>query len=209
QALRINREMLELARALGQPFSLEYALHHSGWLHQHCRHGAEAQAAGDEEMQIATEQGFIFWHASGTLYKAAGLLLQGRLEPGLPLFQKGLGAYRATGAELALPYYLGILGEACTQGGAFGEARQALDEGLALAEKNDDRFQEAELHRLKGELLLAELGDAAGAEDCFRRALETSRRQQSPARGRPAPPVPHRPLPQPGPPARARRGPPA
>ncbi len=56
----------------------------------------------------------------------------------------------------------------------------ALDEGLACAEKNDDRFQEAELHRLKGELLLAESPDQAdAAEACFRQAIETARRQQS------------------------------
>ena len=57
---------------------------------------------------------------------------------------------------------------------------KCLDEGLALAEKNDERFQEAELHRLKGELLLAESPDqAAAAEDCFRQAIDTARRQQS------------------------------
>ena len=50
-----------------------------------------------------------------------------------------------------------------------------------MAEKNDGRFQEAELHRLKGELLLAESPDQAAAEDCFRQAIETARRQQSKA----------------------------
>ena len=55
-------------------------------------------------------------------------------------------------------------------------------EGLAIAEKNDERCQEAELHRLKGELLLAESPDqVAAAEDCFRQAIETARRQQSKA----------------------------
>ena len=52
---------------------------------------------------------------------------------------------------------------------------------MAIAEKNDDRCQEAELHRLKGELLLAESPDQAAAEDCFRQAIETARRQQSKA----------------------------
>ena len=155
---KVNREMLVLARELGQPFSLEYALHHTGWLHQHCRLAAQVQAAGDEAMQIARDQGFIFWHASGTLYKAAGLLLQGRLDEGLPLLQKGLQAYRATGAGLAVPYYLSIQGAAQTEARQFASARQALDKGLALVEKNDDRFQEAELYRQKGELLLAESG---------------------------------------------------
>ena len=181
QALQLNRETLELARAINQPFSLEYALHHAGWLHQHCRLGVQTHACGEEQMRIATEQGFLFWHASGTLYAAGGLLLQGRLEQGLRLLQKGLDAYRGTGAELALPYYLSMLADACTQTGRFDEAHTALDEALSLVEKNDERFQEAELHRLKGELFLAESDDQTAAEECFRRAVESADRHQSKA----------------------------
>src|SRR5262245_23934651 len=70
--------------------------------------------------------------------------------------------------------------QAYTQAGRFADACLTLDEGLALAEKNDERCQDAELHRLKGELLLAEAPDqVSGAEDCFRQAIETARRQQS------------------------------
>jgi len=79
-----------------------------------------------------------------------------------------------------VPAYLGLLGDAYTQSGRFEDAHKALDEGLAIAEKNDNRCHEAELYRLKGELLLAESQDAsAAAEDCFRQAIETARRQQS------------------------------
>jgi predicted ATPase len=82
-------------------------------------------------------------------------------------------------ASKALPYYHIILGDAYTQAGRFGDALRALDEGLVLAEKNDDRSSEAELHRLKGELLLAKSKDQASAKDCFITAVETARRQQS------------------------------
>jgi serine phosphatase RsbU (regulator of sigma subunit) len=181
QALRLNVEMLELARAIKQPFSLEYALHHTGWLYQHCQLGTQAQAAGDEQIRIANEQGFRFWHASGTLYAGSGLLLQGRLEEGLRLLQTGLEAYRATGAELAVPYYLSMLAAGCMQVGKFTEARAALNEALRLVAKNDERFQEAELHRLNGELLLAESGDQTTAEECFRQAIEIAQHQHSKA----------------------------
>jgi tetratricopeptide (TPR) repeat protein len=181
QALRVNDEMLELARAIQHPFSLEYALHHAAWLFHHCRLGMQAHAAAEEQMRIATEQGFLFWHASGSLFAAGGLLLQGRLEPGLRLLQKGLEEYRSTGAELAVPFYLSLLADGCTLTGRFAEARVALGEALALAEKNDERFHEAELHRLKGELSLAESDDQTGAEECFRRAVEIAQRQRSKA----------------------------
>ncbi|OAI43242.1 hypothetical protein AYO41_02420 [Verrucomicrobia bacterium SCGC AG-212-E04] len=178
-ALALNHEARDLARTLNHPFSLEYALHHTGWLHQHCRLGVQCQAAGDEEMEIATEQGFQFWHASGMLYSAAGRLLRGQLDEGLRQFQKGLDAYRASGAGLGLPYYFSVLMEAFRQAGRFEDARRAFDEAITLVEKNDERFQEAELHRLRGELHLAEDNDQTAAESCFRRAVEMARHQHS------------------------------
>jgi serine phosphatase RsbU (regulator of sigma subunit) len=178
RALQFSRETTALARTIGHPFTMEYALHHASWLRQHCQLGEAAQAAADEQIEIATEQGFVFWHATGTLYRAGGLLLQGNLGQGLPLLVGGLESYRATGAELALPYYLSLLGDGYIRAGRFEDAHRALSEGLDLADKNEDRFQEAELYRLLGELYLAETDDQA-AEDCFRNAIETARRQQS------------------------------
>jgi predicted ATPase len=154
-------------------------LHHASWLRQHCQLGDEAQAAADEQIEIATEQGFAFWHATGTLYRGGGLLLQGNLGGGLALLVAGLESYRATGAELALPYYLSLLGDGYIRAGRFEDAHRALGEGLDLADKNDERFQEAELHRLLGELHLAETDNQATAEECFHTAIETARRQQS------------------------------
>src|SRR5262245_50777519 len=73
-----------------------------------------------------------------------------------------------------------MLGDAYVQLARFEEAHRVLDEGLAVAEKNDDRCYEAELQRLRGELLLAQYPDrSSDAEACFRRAIETARRQQS------------------------------
>jgi TOMM system kinase/cyclase fusion protein len=182
QALKIAREAHELARTIGHAFSLAHAVDFTACLYHDCRLGIDLQAAAEEEIAIATEQGFQLWHALGTLHKAAAMLLQSRLGEGVPLLLEGIDAFRATGAGLRLPYYFSMLGEAYTQVGRFEDARKALDEGLAVAEQNDDRFQEAELHRLKGELLVAESLDrdqAAGAEDCFRRAIDIAHRQQS------------------------------
>lgn len=177
RALALNREARALARSLNHPFSLAYALHHTGWLFQHGRFGADAQAAGEEEMRVAAEQGFDFWHATGTLYSAAGLLLRGPSEEGLQRFQQGVEAYRATGAGLGLSYYLGILGEAFMQAGRLDDARRTLDESLAVVEKNDERFQEAELHRLYGELHQRE-GNGEAAAACFQHAIELAQRRQ-------------------------------
>jgi class 3 adenylate cyclase/predicted ATPase len=180
QALQVDRESRALAHAIGHAFSLGHAVDFSACLHQFCRLGAETQTAGEQETAIATEQGFPLWHACGTLHRAAGMLQQGRCAEALPLLLKGLDAFRATGAVVRVPYYLGMLGDAYTQAGRFQEAHQSFNEALAIAERNDDRFAEAELHRLRGELLLAESPEqAVAAEDCFQQALATAVRQQS------------------------------
>src|SRR5262245_16961663 len=182
QALRLDRETRELARTIGHAFSTGHAVDFTAFLGHYCRLGAEVQAAGEEELALATDQGFQLWHACGTLHKGAGMLLQGRHEEALALLRKGFSAFRATGAAVRVPSYLSMLGDAYTQSGRFEDAHKALNEGLAVVEKNDDRCHETELHRLRGELLLAEAPDQiAAAEASFQLAIATARRQQSKA----------------------------
>jgi class 3 adenylate cyclase len=182
QARQLDAEMRELARTIGHPFSLGHAIDFTAFLYHYCRLGTEVRKAADEETALATEQGFQLWHALGTLHKGIGVLLEDRPAEALPLLLKGLNAFRATGAQLRLPCYLGALGDGYTRLKQFDEASKALDEGLAVAEKNDDRLHEAELYRLKGELLLAQSPERPEAvEQCFRQALETARRQGSKA----------------------------
>jgi serine/threonine protein kinase/CheY-like chemotaxis protein/predicted ATPase len=180
QAMKVDRETRELAGAIGHAFSTAHAVDFTACLYHDCRIGAEVQRAAEEETAIATEQGFQLWEALGVLHKGAAMLLQGRIADALPLLLDGLQAFRATGAGLRIPYYLGMLGDAYTQAWRFEDAHRVFDEALATAEKNDDRFREAELHRLVGELLLAESrhhDDAA--EACFGRAIDLARRQHS------------------------------
>ena len=94
--------------------------------------------------------------------------------------RQGLAAFRATGAELARPYYLALQAEAYAQAGQREEGLSLLAEALATVHKTGERWWEAELHRLKGELLLALLPQKyAEAETCFRQALDITRRQQA------------------------------
>ncbi len=182
QALALNDEAVGLARAIGQPFTLAFALEHRAWLFNQCRMATEALLAAEEEIAIATEQGFAYWLATATLFKADALVLQGQWTEAVPLLLKGLQDLRDTGTGLDLTIHLGFLASAYGQAGRFDNSLQTLDEGLAVAGKSDERFYEAELHRLKGELLLARSpDDGTLAEDCFREAIETARRQQSKA----------------------------
>jgi predicted ATPase len=179
EALKLNGEAVELARAIGQPFTLGFALEHRAWLCNQCRLASEARTAAEEEMEIASQRGFPYWFASATLFRADSMVSRGQWQQALPLILEGLRDLRATGAGLDLTLQLGFLGDAYTQAGQFAEAAKALDEALATVEKTDERFFEAELHRLRGEMLVAE--SPVDAEAAFCNAIRIARHQQSKA----------------------------
>ena len=181
EALKVNCEMLELARAIDHPFSLAYALHHTSWLYQYLRQPKEAAAVCNEQIRFAADQGFPLFHATGLVYEAGGSLLQGNALQVLPGLIRGLDAYRATGAALALPYYLGLLGTALIESGRPADADATLNKALSVAEEGHDRCHEAELLRLKGELALTHGANPEAAEAYFHRSVEIAKRQQSKA----------------------------
>ncbi len=97
--------------------------------------------------------------------------------------ESGLQMFKAANATLTLAAQFAVLSEGYIKIGEFEKARKSLSEGLALANKHEDRYQEAELHRLTGELILAENGKGEAeqkeAGQCFRNAIELARSQQS------------------------------
>ncbi len=95
--------------------------------------------------------------------------------------QEGLTACREAGAMIDYPYFLGLLAEACGHSGHIDEGLVALSEAQAMVRNSRAFFYEAELHRLKGTLLLqarpeSNLGEA---EACFRQALDVARHKQA------------------------------
>ena len=124
---------------------------------------------------------------------------QGQGEEGILQIHKGLAAFRATGAGIALPFYLALLATAYEKVGQVEEGLSVLAEALAVVDRNGERIYEAELHRLKGELLLQKFQVSSSklqgplnpqhltpsiqteveAEACFLKAIEISRQQQA------------------------------
>jgi adenylate cyclase len=181
QALKLSEETSELACAIGHPFSLAYAQHHASWLRQIMRLPDETVALGEKQTRYAAEQGFPLFHATGISYAAAGRLLRGEAERGLPDLVAGLQAYRATGAGLALPHYFGLLSGALGQAGRGFDATELLNHALQLVEQSNERCHEAELHRLKGEMALSQGLGSKEAEGHLLKAIETAKMQHSKA----------------------------
>ena len=89
QALKVNREMLELARSIDHPFSLAYGLHHTSWLYQYLGRSTDILAKSGEQIRFSSEQGFPLFRATGIVYGAAGLLLQGQEKKGVARTHQG------------------------------------------------------------------------------------------------------------------------
>ena len=92
--------------------------------------------------------------------------------------REGIAASRAIGAAVTLPSSLASLAQAYGQIGKVEQALDLIDEGLGLVEENEERCWEAELHRLRGELVLTK-EEQAEAEVCFQLALHVARRQRA------------------------------
>jgi TOMM system kinase/cyclase fusion protein len=182
QALAMSREAVALAQKLSHPFSLAVALDYAAMLHQFRREPQAVHEQAEAAIALCTEQGFAYYLAWGTTMQGWAQVAQGQREDGLAQMRHGLAALRATGAALRLPYYLALLAGACGQTGQAAEGLTLLAEALAQAHKTGECWPEAELHRLKGELLLSLSADNhAEAEGCLHQALVIARRQQAKA----------------------------
>ncbi len=106
------------------------------------------------------------------------LTKQGQAEAGIDLLRKGLAAWQATGVEVFSAYFLTLLAEAYRKVEQTESGLNVLAEAQAVVEKTGERVWEAEIHQLKGELLLVLGRDEAEADACFHKTLEVARRQQ-------------------------------
>src|SRR5919205_3566498 len=106
------------------------------------------------EIALSGEQGSAQWLARGTILRGWALAWQGQGGEGLAQMCQGLSAYRATGAEMNQTYFLALLAEGYRGTAEVQEGLRVLTEALAAAHNRGERYCEAELHRLTGELLL-------------------------------------------------------
>jgi len=180
QALKRLNEALTLAQALSHPQSLAWAATFLGVLRQYRREARAAQEAADGAMELSAERGFTDFLARATALRGWAMAEQGRNEQGIALIQEGLAVSRATGAKVARPYFLCLLAEASLEAGRLDDGLSALTEALAAADDHEIRHYEAEMHRLKGELLLKRDASNAGqAQSCFERAIEIARNESA------------------------------
>ena len=176
QALQKISEALTLAREVAHPTSLIYASGFASWVHSW---RGEAQAAlklADEVIALSRERGFPSWSAAVTIGRGFALVRLGKEEAGIAGLLEGIAGWQAAGASCYMTQFLAELLEARLRGGQREEGAKVLAEALALVENRGERFHEAQLYSLKGELTRIQ-GSDAEAEQSFRTAIRIAQSQ--------------------------------
>ncbi|UPK38194.1 AAA family ATPase [Bradyrhizobium sp. 186] len=175
QALVRSSEAVAEARGMQHLSTLAYILAAACRLLFTCRNPHLGDRV-DELMALTAAQGFPFFHAMGTIYRGGVRADEGDGEGGTECVRQGLAALSATGANYTQPFFRSVLATALWKANRTQEALITLDEALERGKTTGDRWFEAELHRLQGDLL-ARCSDQCHAEISFSRALAVAHEQ--------------------------------
>jgi len=181
QASRRKTEGLALAHRVGHKNTLGFALMYSAMVDTFGRDVSSAAEHAATLLELSREHKLDLWAASATVVQGWAMVRQGQGAAGIAVIQRGLADWKASGAEWMRPFFLGLLAEACALSGDIQRGLDALDEALAAVERTRERWPEAELHRLRGQLLAAlpDGGRPDEASAAFLRAIEMARRQSA------------------------------
>ena len=182
EALAFGERAVGHARSLAHMNTLCLALSfNGGFLRGLMRDGAAIVPVAEEVRRLAAEHDLPLWQAVGTILAGKADAERERLPEGIAAIQAGIAGLEAIHVRLFRPMFLGWLAAAQLRVGAVEAGLAMVADGFAMAE-GGEHWMDAELHRLRGELLLARDGMPNGpeeAERCLRRAQDTALAQGS------------------------------
>jgi len=173
---------LAMARLQAHAHMLAFALDRRAVVHLFRREHCAALRHAEETIAVATEQGLPQWRAAGLMCRGFARAGLGQAAEGIADLRTGLAAYHATGGQLGNSWWLGFLAAAHAGAGQIEEALVALDAAMEWVTSAGEQIYEAELYRLRGEVLLAQSDNAASAtngEPWLRKALACAGKQSA------------------------------
>jgi predicted ATPase len=197
RALARMRNALILARELSEPHGLAHVCLFVAVLHQLRRESSLAQEFAEASVAVSTEHNLVLYQAAATVVRGWTLIDQGQAEEAVDEIRQGLAAYEATGTSLLRPHFLALLADALGKARKIEEGLKVLDEAMATADANGEHYYDAEIYRLRGELLLQQTVNrvhaaAVGksvvdadslarttAEHCFTESIAIAQRQNA------------------------------
>jgi predicted ATPase len=172
-------EAISLAKKLNDMYGLAQALFFASWLAHFARHPGEAERLASDLTELSTRQSFAFWRAGGEVLRGWARSACGETAEGIAWIDHGIADWVATGATLTVPYYLALKAESLHLANRSSEALEAISEAEEMAERSEERWWSAELHRLRGVFLAAMGAEEAQIEASFHEAIRTAKEQKS------------------------------
>jgi tetratricopeptide (TPR) repeat protein len=172
-------EAISIAKEVNDMHALALALYWAARLAKLERNPAEVDRLASQLVELSTRYNFVFWLATGEIYRGWARSVSGNTAEGLRWIEKGINDFRATSAVLALPVWLALKAEALHLADRTTDAVAAINEAEALAERFEQGFCRAELYRLRGVFLTALGAEETQIEAAFRAAISTARKQKS------------------------------
>ena len=186
QALMRYATGMAMAQKLGHPYTSATVAAFGAWLHQFCGDWHVVEQLASVALSLSMEHDFPFYRPWAMIMRGWVLTEGGKLLEGIAAMRVGLDDYRVIGAEVLRPAFLSLLAEAHGKAGQVEEGLRVLAEAQALADKCHEQWWQAELYRLRGELILAGPGSQTSqrqsddeAEGCFHQAIMVAQQQKA------------------------------
>ena len=167
------------AREIGQAATLMTALNNTGVTLICCGNYAAANAELGELVALADEKGALYWKVCGMASQGCLFAQTGKTSDAVRMLTSGITAYRSTGAILWAPFHLSNLATSHASLGQSEDAWRCVGEAMRAVATTKEKWFEAEVHRIAGDIALSPERDAAKAEAYFERALTVARAQQA------------------------------
>jgi predicted ATPase len=172
-------EAIALAQKLNETPGVAAALYFAACLNHYGRDPVEMERLASDLIELSTRHNFVYYLTRGTILRGWARSALGDTVQGISWIEDGIEDWRATGAMLALPYYLGLKAEALHLADRTPEALEAIKDAERLAETSGERWWCAELHRLRAVFLTAIGANETKIEASFCEAIGIARDQKS------------------------------
>ncbi len=179
QALNRGLDAVKMVQDLDQPFNQALVSAYLALLQQLRADEAVARECAEQALALANKYQAPYYRAWTGILVSYALALEQPDKKHIGLLHDSITAFKASGARLRLPYYLSLLALACGKAGHAEEGLIYIDEALTEARIHNERWWDAELHRLRGELLFMRGMDASDVEAALLRAIEVAQLQQA------------------------------
>ena len=152
QAIARSRAAFAAAQELGDAYTLSHVFHLNCWLNQHLGDSTTVRERAEAAMKLTAEHGFSLWEVTAEFWYGWALAAAGEITAGSAKMRGALSTHKGLGVINQVPFLLGLLADICTQAGDSTEARDLLTEALRIVDRTQERWFEAELHRLRAEI---------------------------------------------------------